>query len=116
MARPATERYVHRLVLEQKDRQRRGILEPDRKMHAISAPAPDKSCLYIMVNECKLGITSAALFRSSSLGVVQYDPKEVEEGCLGTQEFIARATAHAIEHSHIPAVQRRYPKPDETPK
>jgi hypothetical protein len=120
MARPATERYVHRLILEQKDRQARGILEPDRKMHAVSAPSPDKTCLYVLVNECKTGITSAALFRSIGPGVVKYDPSEVLPECLGTPEFIDRATAAAIAHTQLPAVVRRYPnlnpEPEKMPK
>jgi len=109
MPTPFTARYVHRLVLEQKARAARGQLEPDRKLHAVSAVSPDKRFLYVLVNECRLGITSAALFKSVAPGQLDYAPEEVEEDCRGTQEFVERATVLAREHTQIPAVVRRYP-------
>ena len=115
----ATERYVHRLVLEQKDRQRRGIPEPDRRLHAISAPSPAKDALWVLVNECRLGITAAAFFVSTGPGQVLYNPSEIEPECLGDADFVARATAEAIAHTQIPAVVRRYtnlnPEPEKMP-
>jgi hypothetical protein len=119
LARAATERYVHRLILEQKARQARGQLEPDRRLHAISAPSPGKDALWILVNECALGVTSAAFFVSTGPGVVDYRPEEIETSALGTPEFLRRATSEALAHTHIPAVVRRYPnlnpKPEKMP-
>lgn len=109
MTTAATQRYLHRLVLEAKDRQAKGMAEPDRLLHAVSAPALDRSCLLVLVNECALGRTSVALYRSTSPGQVVYDPKDIEPECLGSLDFRSRAEALAAEHTRIPAVGRRYP-------
>lgn len=103
-------RYIHRRVLEEQERQRRGVLEPDAPMRATSALAPDRGALWVLVNEVRLGHRWAALFKSNAPGAVVYSPEDVCEENLGDAEFIARAETFAREHTMIPAVQRRYPK------
>jgi len=118
MPNPALLRYIHQKVLEAQDRARRGVLDPDKIMTAVSAVSPDKSCLYVLVNETKLGIQSAALFKSTGPGHVVYDENEVREEARGSKDFIARATVFAREHTQGAAVQRKYPHPgqEEKPK
>jgi len=109
------EKYIHNLVLQQKERLEAGQLEVDRRLHAVSGVTPDKKGLFVLVSECKAGVESAAVFFSDGPGHVVYMPGEVEPQCAGSLEFLGRAHQLAETHTHIPAVKRRYP-PKETPK
>jgi len=116
MPNAALLRYIHSKVLAQADRARRGVLEPDRAMSAISAPAPDKVGLYVLVNETRLGVQLAAVYKSAEPGVVVYSEDDVREEARGDAEFEARAREFARVHTLIPAVTRKYPKKDSETK
>lgn len=103
-------RYIHRKVLEEQDRVSKGIIEPDRPMAAMSVLAPDKSCLYVLVNETRLGHQWAALFKSTGPGSVVYSEDDVREEARGDKAYVARAQEFAKQHTLIPAVQRKYPQ------
>jgi hypothetical protein len=109
-------RLIHQKVLEQQDRQKRGILEPDRAMSAVSAPSPDKKFLFILVSETRLGMQRAAVFKSVEPGDVVYSAEDVRDEAIGDAAFVARAQAYALDYTHIPAITRKYPKKEENPQ
>jgi hypothetical protein len=108
MPNAALLRYIHGKVLAQADRARRGVLEPDKAMSAISAPAPDKNGLYVLVNETSLGVQRSAVYKSASPGSVVYSEDDVREEARGDAAFEARAREFARVHTLIPAVTRKY--------
>ena len=114
MSNPALMRFIHGKVLAQADAAHRGVLDPDKAMVAISAPALGPGGLYVLVNETKNGLQWASVYKSNAPGMVVHAPHEVRDEVRGDAAFEARACECARLHTLLPAVTRKYKK--ESPK